>query len=114
MATTGGARTGPAPVSLRLPGIVLGVGRCCCERYPQSLLNTGSLAVLYCTPVYALAAAYPAGHWLLRAHFLAAGCLFAWVVAGPDPAPARPGVPARLVLLGAAIAGHAIRGGTGG
>ncbi|RCG22377.1 cytochrome c oxidase assembly protein [Streptomyces reniochalinae] len=72
------------------------------------LLNTGSLAVLYCTPLYGAATAQPWGHWLLHLHFLAAGCLFAWVVAGPDPAPARPEVPARLVLLGAAIAGHAV------
>ncbi|RCG23115.1 cytochrome c oxidase assembly protein [Streptomyces diacarni] len=72
------------------------------------LLNTGSLAVLYCTPLYGAATAQPWGHWLLHLHFLAAGCLFAWVVAGPDPAPARPGVPARLVLLGVAIAGHAV------
>lgn len=73
------------------------------------VLNTGSLAVLYCTPVYGqVMGGPPAAHWLLRAHFLASGCLFAWVVAGPDPAPARPGVPARLVLLGVAIAGHAL------
>ncbi|MBO8196943.1 cytochrome c oxidase assembly protein [Streptomyces smyrnaeus] len=72
------------------------------------LLNTGSLAALYCTPLYGTAMAHPAGHWLLHVHFLASGCLFAWVVAGPDPAPARPGVPARLVLLGFAIAGHAV------
>ncbi|MGI5347609.1 cytochrome c oxidase assembly protein [Streptomyces sp. CA-250714] len=72
------------------------------------LLNTGSLAVLYCTPVYGAVTAHPAGHWLLHVHFLASGWLFAWVVAGPDPAPARPGVPARLVVLGAAIAGHAV------
>ncbi|WP_243088349.1 cytochrome c oxidase assembly protein [Streptomyces sp. 891-h] len=72
------------------------------------LLNTGSLAALYCTPLYGTVAADPAGHWLLHIHFLASGCLFAWVVAGPDPGPARPGVPARLVLLGVAIAGHAV------
>lgn len=43
----------------------------------------------------------------MHAHFLAAGHLFAWVVAGPDPAPRRPSVPARLVVLGVAIVGHA-------
>ncbi|MGP4002689.1 cytochrome c oxidase assembly protein [Streptomyces sp. 8N706] len=47
-------------------------------------------------------------HWLLHAHFLLAGCLFAYVIAGPDPAPARPGVPVRLVVLGVAIAAHAV------
>ncbi|MCO5972314.1 cytochrome c oxidase assembly protein [Actinoallomurus soli] len=71
------------------------------------MLSTGSLGVLYFTPLYDAAAARPAGHWLLHAHFLASGYLFAWVVAGPDPAPGRPGVPARLVLLGVAVAAHA-------
>lgn len=71
------------------------------------LLSTGSLAVLYGTPLYDMTAARPALHWLVHAHFLLSGCLFAWVVAGPDPAPARPGVPARLVLLGVAVAFHA-------
>ncbi|MEV0599906.1 cytochrome c oxidase assembly protein [Streptomyces sp. NPDC050315] len=71
------------------------------------LLSTGSLALLYGTPLYDATAARPALHWLVHAHFLLSGCLFAWVVAGPDPAPARPGVPARLVLLGVAVALHA-------
>ncbi|GGL61327.1 hypothetical protein GCM10010129_01130 [Streptomyces fumigatiscleroticus] len=71
-------------------------------------LSTGSLVVLYFTPVYNAATARPAGHWLLHAHFLLSGCLFAHVVAGPDPAPARPGVRARLVVLGVAIAAHAV------
>lgn len=72
------------------------------------LLTTGGLAVLYFTPLYNTLTAQPAGHWLMHAHFLLSGCLFAHAVAGPDPAPARPGVPARLVLLGCAIAGHAV------
>ncbi|MEV5148071.1 cytochrome c oxidase assembly protein [Streptomyces sp. NPDC052727] len=71
------------------------------------LLSTSSLALLYFTPLYDTASARPAGHWLLHAHFLLAGCLFAHAVAGPDPAPARPGVRTRLVCLGCAIAAHA-------
>ncbi|MFE0798603.1 cytochrome c oxidase assembly protein [Streptomyces sp. NPDC058812] len=71
-------------------------------------LSTGTLGVLYFTPLYDTAMSHPAGHWLMNAHFLAAGCLFAHAVAGPDPAPARPGVPARLVYLGIAIAAHAL------
>ncbi|NUO97262.1 MAG: cytochrome c oxidase assembly protein [Nonomuraea sp.] len=66
------------------------------------LLGVGGMAALYCTPLYALVPA-PVAH----AHFLLAGCLFAWVVAGPDPAPRRPPVPVRLGVLGAAIAVHA-------
>ncbi|MER5476919.1 cytochrome c oxidase assembly protein [Streptomyces sp. NPDC002734] len=72
------------------------------------LLSTGSLVPLYFTPLYGTLTAHPAGHWLLHLHLLASGCLFAHAVAGPDPAPARPGVPARLVYLAAAIAAHAL------
>jgi putative membrane protein len=72
------------------------------------VLNLGGLAVLYLTPLYAATTTSSALHHLVHAHFLAAGYLFAWVIAGPDPAPRRPSVPARLVVLGVAIAGHAV------
>jgi putative membrane protein len=72
------------------------------------LLSAGSLGLLYFTPLYNTAMGHPAGHWLMHAHFLASGCLFAYVIAGTDPAPARPGVRARLVYLGIAIAAHAL------
>lgn len=71
-------------------------------------LSTGSLALLYFTPLFNATTHHPAGHWALHAHFLLSGCLFAHVIAGPDPAPARPGVPARLVFLGIATAVHAL------
>lgn len=71
------------------------------------LLSTGSLAFLYFTPLYDLVSGDPALHWALHAHFLFSGALFAHVIAGPDPAPGRPSVPARLVVLGVAIAAHA-------
>ncbi|GAA2309060.1 hypothetical protein GCM10010234_61210 [Streptomyces hawaiiensis] len=71
-------------------------------------LSTGSLVVLYFTPLYNATTTGPAAHWLLHAHFLLSGCLFAHAIAGPDPAPARPGVRARLVCLGVAIAAHAV------
>ncbi|MCK8678706.1 cytochrome c oxidase assembly protein [Streptomyces lichenis] len=70
------------------------------------LLSTGTLGALYFTPLYEAVHGRPLAHLALHAHFLLSGCLFAWVIAGPDPAPARPGVPARLVVLGAAIAAH--------
>ncbi|MEU4673402.1 cytochrome c oxidase assembly protein [Amycolatopsis sp. NPDC023774] len=71
------------------------------------LLSTGSLAVLYFSPLYTVLTSRPIGHWLLHTHFLLAGFLFAFVIAGPDPAPARPGVRTRLIYLGCAIALHA-------
>jgi putative membrane protein len=70
-------------------------------------LNLGGLAVLYLTPLYAATTTSATAHQLVHAHFLLAGYLFAWAVAGPDPAPGRPSVPARLVVLGVAIAFHA-------
>lgn len=71
-------------------------------------LSAGSLAVLYFTPLYNATASSSAGHWVLHGHFLLSGSLFAYAIAGPDPAPSRPGVRARLVYLGIAIAVHAI------
>ncbi|MEU1127730.1 cytochrome c oxidase assembly protein [Streptomyces sp. NPDC005899] len=72
------------------------------------LLSAGTLVALYVTPLYNTAMGHPAGHWLMNAHFLLAGLLFAHVMAGPDPAPSRPGVRVRLVCLGVAIAVHAV------
>ena len=71
------------------------------------LLNLGGLVALYTTPLYRLTTGNELLHHLVHLHFLVAGYLFAWVVAGADPAPRRPSVPARLVLLGIAIAVHA-------
>jgi putative membrane protein len=71
-------------------------------------LNLGGVAALYFTPLYTVTTLSPILHVVVSGHFLAAGCLFAWVIAGPDPAPRRPGVPTRLVVLGIAITGHAV------
>lgn len=70
-------------------------------------LAVGLLPVVYATPLYELAATSAGLHLALHAHFLASGYLFAWVICGPDPAPARPSVPARLVVLGVSVAIHA-------
>ncbi|PYE18628.1 putative membrane protein [Williamsia limnetica] len=77
---------------------------------PITLLvaNVGGLAVLYLTPLYAFADSYPLVHTAVHVHFFVAGYLFAWMIAGPDPGPSRPSVPRRLVVLGIAIAGHAV------
>lgn len=71
-------------------------------------LTIGGLVALYFTPLYAAASGSPPLHALIHLHFLLTGYLFAWVIAGPDPAPQRPSVYARLVLLGVAIAAHAV------
>ncbi|HEY0700834.1 MAG TPA: cytochrome c oxidase assembly protein, partial [Micromonospora sp.] len=49
----------------------------------------------------------PLPHHVVHAHFLAAGYLFCWVIAGPDPSPHRASVPVRLVVLGVAVTAHA-------
>jgi putative membrane protein len=71
-------------------------------------LNMGGLFILYSTPLHTLTTSNTVAHHLTHAHFLAAGYLFAWVIAGPDPVPHRRSVPVRLVLLGVAIAAHAV------
>jgi putative membrane protein len=70
------------------------------------LLSTGGLVAFYFTPLYGASTRHEALHAAIHLHFLASGCLFAWV-AGPDPAPSRPTVRLRLVVLGVAIAVHA-------
>ncbi|MFF9869461.1 cytochrome c oxidase assembly protein [Streptomyces sp. NPDC013953] len=79
----------------------------CAHPATALLLGVGSLVALYFTPLYGATAGHGPWHHVLHAHFLLSGALFAWSVAGPDPGPARPGVPARLVVLGVAIAAHA-------
>ncbi|BBH70145.1 hypothetical protein ACTI_68300 [Actinoplanes sp. OR16] len=71
-------------------------------------LNLGGVALLHLTALYPATTREPALALLVHVHFLLSGYLFAWVVAGPDPAPRRPPVPARLVVLGVAIAFHSV------
>ena len=72
------------------------------------VLNLGGMAALYFTPLYAGMMTSPALHYLVSFHFVAAGYLYAWVIAGPDPAPHRLSVPARLVVLGLAVIIHSV------
>jgi putative membrane protein len=51
---------------------------------------------------------HPILHLGVHVHYLAAGYLFVWAVAGPDPAPRRPGLRTRALTLLAAAAGHAV------
>jgi putative membrane protein len=72
------------------------------------VLDLGGMAALYFRGLYAAMMTHPALHYVVRFHFVAAGCLYAWVIAGPDPAPHRPSVPTRLAVLGVAVAIHSV------
>lgn len=74
------------------------------------LLNIGALYVLYLTPLFELSFSEPLVHLWLQLHFVLAGYLFSWAIAGPDPAPHRPGMGMRLMVLFVAIAAHAVLG----
>ncbi|MBC6460675.1 cytochrome c oxidase assembly protein [Actinomadura sp. HBU206391] len=85
-------------------------GRAChvfADSWVALTLNVGGLAVLYFTPLYRITSTNAVAHQLVHVHFLLSGYLFAWVIAGPDPAPRRRSVPTRLLVLGVAIAVHA-------
>ena len=73
-----------------------------------ALLSTGGLALVLLTPLYAAAERHSALHHALHLHYVAAGYLFAWSLAGPDPAPRRPGLAVRVGALLGAAAGHAV------
>jgi putative membrane protein len=70
--------------------------------------NIAGLVVLYFTPLYRATAESDWLHVAVHVHLFVVGYLFAWVVAGADPAPGRPSVPRRLVVIGAAILAHAV------
>jgi putative membrane protein len=72
-----------------------------------ALLNVGGMFVLYLTPLHRRAAESPALTALVLAHFLLAGWLYTWAVAGPDPAPGRPGTGTRVAVLVVAAGAHA-------
>lgn len=70
-------------------------------------LNVGGMYLLYLTPLYAAMHESTSLHALIHWHFLAAGCLFTWAIAGPDPAPNRPSKGFRLFVLFVSIGAHA-------
>ena len=71
-------------------------------------LGPGAMALLYLTPLFAATLHDPLLHAAVHAHVVLSGALLAWVVAGPDPAPHRPGPGVRLLVLGVAGAAHAV------
>jgi len=84
--------------------------RCLSHPVTALMLNVGALYILYLTPLYQLSFSEPVLHVWLHLHFVLAGYLFSWSIAGPDPAPHRPGMWLRLIVLFAAIAAHAVLG----
>lgn len=70
-------------------------------------LNIGGMYILYLTPLYAAMQTSMWIHYLVHFHFVAAGYLFIWSVAGPDPAPGRPSLRFRLLVLFVSMATHA-------
>jgi putative membrane protein len=72
------------------------------------LLSAGGLVGLYLTPLYAATTTNGPLHAAVHVHLAAAGYLFAWVIVGTDPAPRLPSVRTRLVVLGVAVAVHAV------
>jgi cytochrome c oxidase assembly factor CtaG/putative copper export protein len=74
------------------------------------LLFTGSLIVFYYSGLFGQALTTHVGHELMHVHFLITGYLFAWVLVGVDPGPARWNFPMRLVVLLATMGFHAFFG----
>ena len=72
------------------------------------LLTPAGWSALYLTPLYAATTTSEPLHALVHVHLVASGYLFAWAVTGPDPAPRRASVRTRLVVLGMAVAVHAV------
>jgi putative membrane protein len=111
-----------APVTLLLGSTAPDVGRAVSRvlrspvlhvaTHPVSAatLHVGGLFTLYLTPLYAASVQHATVHHLVHVHFLAAGYLFAWAIAGPDPAPGRPGVGTRTVVLVVAAGAHSYLG----
>jgi putative membrane protein len=73
-------------------------------------VHVGGLFALYLTPLYAAAVEHEVVHHVVHVHFLAAGYLFAWAIAGPDPAPRRPGISTRTAVLVLAAGAHSYLG----
>jgi putative membrane protein len=70
-------------------------------------ISVVGLYVLYLTPLLALSERSTPVHHLVHVHVLAAGCLLTWSLVGPDPAPRRPGMRTRVVVLVVTAGAHA-------
>jgi putative membrane protein len=73
-----------------------------------AVLAVGGSWLLYTTDLYSLMSRHPALALLVHAHVLLSGYLFTAALIGVDPAPHRPGRPARAAVMVAFLALHAI------
>lgn len=76
--------------------------------FTAAVLDVGGMYLLYAAPLYALMLHSRVVHDLVHLHFLLAGCLFTWSIAGPDPAPRRPSRTIRLAALFIGMGSHAL------
>jgi putative membrane protein len=109
LAAPGTLLLGALPLAARRPAAtVLRSGALHVLTHPvvAAVLDIGGLAVLFLTPLVDVAAADPLVGHLVDLHVLLAGCLFTWSLIGPDPAPRRPSVATRAVVLVLAGAAH--------
>lgn len=72
-----------------------------------AVLNVGALFALYLTPLHHRAAGSGALSALVLLHFLLAGWLYTWAIAGPDPVPHRPRLATHVAVLVVAAGAHA-------
>jgi putative membrane protein len=97
----------PAPARLLVRALRSPPAQALAHPVTALVLSSGGLVALYFTPLYAATTTNQSLHALVHLHLAASGYLFAWAIAGPDPAPRRPTVRTRLIILGAAVAVHA-------
>jgi putative membrane protein len=94
-----------APLARLLHGRLL---RLIAHPVTTAQLAVGSLYALYFTGLYQATLDHPSLHELVHIHFLIAGYLFAWSIAGVDPSFRRPSLPVRGGVLIVAMAAHGI------
>ncbi|MDQ2624557.1 MAG: cytochrome c oxidase assembly protein, partial [Actinomycetota bacterium] len=100
--------TAPRRLQLALTGVLRStVVHVVAHPVAAAILSTGTLFVLYLTPLFEATQRLPAAHGLLLVHLVVGGCLYTWSIAGPDPAPRRPGMTSRIVVLVGAAGAHA-------
>ncbi|MCJ8139979.1 cytochrome c oxidase assembly protein [Falsirhodobacter halotolerans] len=75
-----------------------------------AVLNVGGMYALYLTPFFTTSMSDPVLYIFIHVHFVVAGYLYVWSIAGPDPAPHRPGFGIRLAVLILATGAHATLG----